>query len=88
MENENVISQEILESYLRAKDEESRLKELVKGMLQAGASVEKGERTAKLVTQNRKSPDWKGEFTKLHPDLVGKIIENTPEKEVIQVRIK
>lgn len=89
MTSEDVVTQEMMEEYLRAKDTVSRLNKAIKHMLESGAAVEPGERKAEMKTVKRRSPKWKEELRKrVTGEELDAIIEATPESEVVQLRVK
>ena len=58
---EQVVTQAMLEEYLELKDAEEKLKKLkklIKELLAEGATVEKGDHSAKIRKGGRKYPPW------------------------------
>jgi hypothetical protein len=87
-ETVEVVSQEMLIEYLQLQNRVAGLKETIKASLEKGASVERGDITAKLQTSKRRSPKWKDELKKIvGADKIKEITEATPEIEIVALKV-
>ncbi len=82
------IPQSVLVEYFRLQNRFDFLKQSIRASLEKGATVEKGDCTAKLTTSTRRSPAWK----KVVTDLLGKekvdeIIAETEPTQVTSLKV-
>ena len=83
------IPQSVLVEFFRLQNRAEWLKQSIRRSLEEGASVEKGDITAKLVTSSRRSPAWKKVATELlGKDKVAEIIDGTPATEVTSLKVE
>jgi hypothetical protein len=84
-----VVPQSFLVEYLRLQNRIEFLKASIRTSLEQGATVEKGDVTAKLVTSSRQSPKWKEVLTDLlGKDKVAEIVAGTPKTEVTSLKVE
>ena len=84
----DVVPQSVLVEYFRLQNRLDFLKQSIRASLDQGASVERGDITAKLVSSTRQSPAWKEVVTELlGADRAAKIIAETPKTKVVSLKI-
>lgn len=83
-----VVPQSVLTEYFRLQNRFDFLKQSIRASLEKGATVERGDITAKLTTSVRQSPAWKKVATELlGKDKVDAIIAETEKTEVISLKV-
>lgn len=82
------VPQSMLEEYLRLQNRLAFMKESIKASLEKGASVERGDLSAKLKKSQRRSPKWKEEMQKVVGSAgVKAILDATPATEVVSLTV-
>lgn len=82
------VPQSVLVEYLRLQNRLEFVKASVRASLEQGATVEKGDVTAKLIMSKRQSPKWKEVVAELlGKDKVAEIVAETPVTEVTSLKI-
>jgi hypothetical protein len=82
------VPQSVLVEYFRLQNRLDWLKQSIKTSLEKGATVERGDITAKLQKSMRRSPNWKTFLAEIVGDAkIAEITEATPATETVSLKV-